>query len=182
MDPYEVLKLVHIGAMIVWIGSGLGLLVLFAAAEQWHDEGDVLRVVKGASILGPSLSVPSGLLVLVTGLGLVWGGGFGWEAWVLLSLLGVAAVFALGAGIVGPRLEWATLVWERDGDTAQALACGRRAMRIARLDQVLQFAILSLMVTRPGWEDVGALATLGILATVAAVLVLRPAPGTASPA
>lgn len=178
MDPYEVLKLVHIGAMIVWIGSGLGLLVLFAAAEQWHDEADVLRVVKGASVLGPTLSVPSGLVVLLTGLGLVWGGGFAWEAWVILSLLGVAVIFALGAGIVGPRLEWATLVWEREDDAVKALACGRQAMRIARLDQVIQFAILALMVAQPGWEDVGALATLGILATVAGVLVLRPAPGT----
>jgi uncharacterized membrane protein len=182
MDLYELLKLAHIGATIVWIGSGLGLLVLFAAAEAWHDENDVLRVVKGASILGPTLSVPSGLIVLATGLGLAWGGGFGWEAWIVLSLLGVAAVFALGAGVVGPRLEWATLVWERDDDRAGALACGRRAMRIARLDQVIQFTVLALMVTRPGWEDVGALAMLGVLATGAAVLVLRPAPGTAEPA
>jgi uncharacterized membrane protein len=181
MDLYELLKLAHIGATIVWIGSGLGLLVLLAAAEAWHDENDVLRVIKGASILGPTLSVPSGLIVLATGIGLAWGGGFAWEAWIVLSLLGVVAVFALGAGVVGPKLEWATLIWERDDNRAEALACGRRAMRIARLDQVIQFSMLALMVTRPGWEDVGALTLLGLIAAVAAVLVLRPAPG-ASPA
>lgn len=182
MDPYELLKLLHIGATIVWIGSGLGLLVLFAAAEQWHDEADVLRVIKGASILGPTLSVPSGLVALATGLLLVWGGGFAWEAWLVLSLLGVAAVFALGAGVVGPRLEWATLVWERDDDAELALACGRRAMRIARLDQVIQFAILALMVMQPGWADVRTLAALGLVVLVAAALVLRPARGAIEPA
>ncbi|EYD74807.1 hypothetical protein Rumeso_03619 [Rubellimicrobium mesophilum DSM 19309] len=179
MDLYELLKLAHVGAMIAWIGSGLGLLVLFAAAEAWHDEGDVLRVVKGASILGPTLSVPSGLIVLATGLGLAWGGGYGWEAWIVLSLLGVTAVFALGAGVVGPRLEWATLVWERDDDPEQALACGRGAMRIARLGQVIQFTVLALMVTRPGWEDVGALTVMAVLAAVAGGLAMRPAPGSA---
>lgn len=182
MELYEVIKLLHFGAMIVWIGSGLGLLVLFAAAEQWHDEADVLRVIKGASILGPALSVPSGLLVLLTGLVLVWSGGHGWDAWVLLSLLGVSVIFALGAGIVGPRLEWATLVWERHDDTVQALACGRKAMRIARLDQVIQFAILALMVIRPGWEDTGTLTVVGVFVVVLGALVLRPAPGTVTPA
>jgi len=182
MDLYELLKLAHIGATIVWIGSGLGLLVLLAAAEAWHDEGDVLRVIKGASILGPTLSVPSGLVVLATGLGLAWAGGFGWEAWIVLSLLGVAAVFALGAGVVGPKLEWATLIWERDDNRAEALACGRRAMRIARLDQVIQFTMLALMVTRPAWSNLGTLAMLGALATLAAILVLRPAPGSVEPA
>jgi hypothetical protein len=178
MDLYELLKLAHIAATIVWIGSGLGLLVLFAAAEAWHDEGDVLRVIKGASILGPTLSVPSGLIVLATGLALAWAGGFAWEAWIVLSLLGVGAVFALGAGVVGPKLEWATLIWERDDDRSAALACGRKAMRIARLDQVIQFTVLALMVTRPGWGDVGALAVMGVLATSAAILVLRRAPGS----
>ncbi|HVG48778.1 MAG TPA: DUF2269 family protein [Rubellimicrobium sp.] len=179
MDPYHLLKLLHIGAAIVWIGSGLGLLVLFAAAEQWHDEVDVLRVIKGASILGPTLSVPAALASLVTGLGLVWGGAFDWEAWLVLSMIGVAAVIALGAGVVGPKLEWATLVWERNDDMAAALACGRQAMRIARLDQVLQFAILALMVTRPGWEDTATLGGLGLLVVAAGLLVLRRAPGAA---
>jgi len=179
MDPYEILKLVHIGAAIVWIGSGLGLLVLFAAAEQWHDDTDVLRVIKGASILGPTLSVPAGLAALVSGLGLVWGGGFAWEAWLVLSMLGVAAVVALGVGVVGPKLEWATLVWERHDDAAGALACGRQAMGIARLDQVLQFAILALMVVRPGWENVATLAGLGAVVVVLGAVVLRHARGTA---
>ena len=178
MDLHELFKLAHIGATIVWIGAGLGLLVLFAAAEQWHDEADVLRVIKGASILGPTLSVPSGLIVLATGIGLAWSGGFGWDAWIVLSLLGVAAVFALGAGVVGPKLEWATLIWERDDNLSEALACGRKAMRIARLDQVIQFTMLALMVTRPGWEDVGTLTVLGLLALIAAILVLRHAPGS----
>src|SRR3712207_5911345 len=116
MDLFEVLKFVHIGATIVWVGAGLGLLVLFAAAEQSHDDADALRVIKGASILGPTLSVPAGFLVLVSGLGMVLIAGLAWEAWIVLSLLGIAAIFGLGAGVVGPRLEWATLIWERDGD------------------------------------------------------------------
>jgi len=179
MQPYDILKLVHIGAAIVWIGSGLGLLVLFAAAEKWHDDSDILRVIKGASILGPTLSAPSAVAVVITGLGLAWGGGFAWEAWLVLSLLGVAAVVVLGAGAVWPKLEWATLVWERHDDVPAALACGRQAMRIARLDQVLQFAILALMVARPGWDDSGPLAALGVIVVVAGLLVLRSAPGTA---
>lgn len=175
MDIYDVIKLFHYGAMIVWIGSGLGLLVLFSAAERWHDEADVLRIIKGASILGPALSVPSGLVVLLSGLGLVWLGGHGWDAWVVLSLLGIVVIFGFGAGVVEPRLDWATYVWERHDDTEQALDCGRRAMRVARLDQVIQFGILALMVTRPGWADMGTLAAIGIGVTVAAVLLLRPA-------
>ncbi len=182
MGFYEVLKVVHLGAIIVWVGGGLGLLVLFAAAERSRDDADALRVIKGASILGPTLSVPAGLLVLLSGLGMVWADGLAWEAWVLLSLLGVAAVFGLGAGVVGPKLEWATLIWERDGDEAKALACGRRALRIARLDQVLQFAILALNVIQPAWTDVGIIAGLGILVTIGVLLTLRPGPGLAEPA
>jgi hypothetical protein len=182
MDPQDILKLVHIGASIGWIGSGLGLLVLFAAAEHWHDEGNVLRVIKGASILAPTLSVPAGLAALISGLGLAWGGDFAWEAWLVLSLLGVGTVVALEAGVVGPKLEWATLVWERHDDTERALAYGRQAMRIARLDQVLQFAILVLMVARPGWKDAATLVTLGLLVAVAGILVLRRSPGAARPA
>ena len=177
MDLFEVLKFVHIGATIVWVGAGLGLLVLFAAAEQSHDDADALRVIKGASILGPTLSVPAGFLVLVSGIGMVLIAGLAWEAWIVLSLLGIAAIFGLGAGVVGPRLEWATLIWERDGDAGRALTVGRRALRIARLDQGVQFAVLALNVIQPGWDDVGILATLGIVATVAAMIVTRPVPG-----
>ncbi|MBP1805757.1 DUF2269 family protein [Rubellimicrobium aerolatum] len=180
MDFQDILRLLHLGALTVWIGGGLGLVVLSAAATGTHDDQHALRIIKGATILGPVLTVPAALAVLASGLLLVWAGSHPWEAWLTLSLLGTGVTFAVGALRVGPLLERAALVWERDGDEAQALRLGCRALRIARIDQVILFALLAINVLQPGWEDRGLLLTLAVAAAVAALLALRPAPGTAA--
>lgn len=72
---------------------------------------------------------------------------------VLVVVTGVALVLAAG---------WAWEAWV--------------VLGLARLDYVVQFAIVFLMVAKPGWSDVGVLVGVAAAALAGVVLVgLRPA-------
>jgi hypothetical protein len=91
--------------------------------------------------------------VILTGLVLAWLGGYGFAAWTVLAVLIVAVTFTLGAAVLGPTCERTVKLWAETGDTAAAIGLGRRVLRLVKLDLGGQFAIIALMVLKPGWTD-----------------------------
>ncbi len=175
MDTYVLLKFAHVAAAIVWLGGGVAFLVLASASARKADPARLMTVVAQVAFLGQRLFMPASIVTLLTGLAAVHLGGFGWPAWAVLGLGGIAATMALGALKLGPMSEQITVTARRVGpDVARAHAL--ELLRWVRFDYVLQFAIVFLMVVKPAWQDVQLLAGVGLAVLLAgfAILGLQP--------
>ncbi|HVG48776.1 MAG TPA: hypothetical protein VM899_11650, partial [Rubellimicrobium sp.] len=95
----------------------------------------------------------------------------------------VACTFALGAMVLGPTCERTVRIWQDTGDNELCIGMGRRVLRLVKLDLAGQFAIISLMVLKPGWTDPFLVVT-GLILALGAVAFLRsaPLPAVAQPA
>jgi uncharacterized membrane protein len=152
MDLYSLLKLVHVAAAVFWVGGASVLTLLVVILLNRGDDKATMTGVSYVALMGNRVFAPTGMLAIATGLGLAWLGGWFPQAWTLLAVGIVACTFVLGAAVLGPTCERAVKLWQ-DGDLPGAMALGRRTLRLVALDLGAQWAIISLMVLKPGWAD-----------------------------
>jgi uncharacterized membrane protein len=171
MDHLLLLKFIHIAGAVVWIGGGFGLVLAGSLATARSSTDRLLSILALVTTLAPRLFVPASLVVLVSGVLLATLGSYGWPAWLVLGLAGIAATVALGAGFIGPACERALKRAEMAGPAA-ARGDVLRAFRLARFDYVLHGAIVFLMVVKPGWTDLAPLAVVAAAIPVGALLTL----------
>src|SRR5215210_2785465 len=102
--------------------------------------------------IGNRVMLPSALVVIVLGFLLVWDGP--WElsmTWVWLSLLIYAVSFVVGLFVLTPEAKKIGNQIEAEGPASPAVQARiGRILNISRVDLVLLFAIVFLMVTKPG--------------------------------
>lgn len=180
MDPYLVLKLVHVAAAVAWVGGASVLTLLVAILLGRGDDEATMTGVSHVALLGNRVFAPLGLVAIATGLGLGWLGGWLWEAWTVLAVAIVACTFTLGATVLGPSCEAAVRTW-RDGDLSAAVALGRRTLRLVALDLGAQWGIIALMVLKPGWADPSLAVPAALILAGVVVALRRPAAAPAAP-
>lgn len=183
MDLYLLLKFAHVVGAILWVGGASILTLLVLILDRRGDDAATLTGVSYVALLGNKVFAPVGLVVIVLGLILAWLGGYGFAAWTVLSAAVVACTFTLGATVLGPSCERTMRIWEDTREAALCIGMGRRVLRLVKLDLAGQYAIIALMVLKPGWTDPLLLVPALILA-VGGVAFLRgtPAPAVAQPA
>ncbi len=153
MTSYLVFKYLHVALAIAWLGGGLTVLMLGAAAARKNDPAEQLAVIRQVVYLSNRLFVPASLGALITGaiaasiLGL-WG-----QAWVIIGLMGFAATFGLGFFIIKPRAERIAALSQAEGPSAAVTALGRELIEISKFDYVLLFVIVAAMVLKPQWRE-----------------------------
>jgi uncharacterized membrane protein len=173
MDAYTVTKYLHVALAMIWLGGGLCLVLLGSIAERARNDQDLLSAMKSVVTIAPRVFVPGAVLVLLSGLLMVWLGGLAWDAWNILGLLGVLVTASVGAVILTPLAERAVKLAAEGGGQAEALACGKRLLRVAKADYVLQFTIVYAMVAKPGWQNVGSLTAMAAIVAAGALYFLR---------
>jgi uncharacterized membrane protein len=151
VDRYELLKFLHIAAAIVWVGGGT-VIQFFALRTLWS--GDPLRLAtfgRDVDWIGNRVFVPSALAVIVLGFLLVWDGPFELGmTWIWLSLVIFAVSFLAGAAFFGPESKRIANQVEAEGPESPAVQARiGRLIRLTRIDLVLLFAIVFLMVVKP---------------------------------
>jgi uncharacterized membrane protein len=149
----EALLLVHVLAVVVWLGSGFMGQVLAAMADRHGDARTFARLVGLIGELTLTLFVPASLVALLTGVALVLDGpaSFG-DLWILVALAGFAATFTVGAAVLGPRAQAFGVALAADGGALgqDALDQGRAVLRIARFELVVLVLVVAVMVVKPG--------------------------------
>lgn len=173
MTTYELLTLVHVAAAIVWVGGATLVTTLMLLLLRRDDE-DALRFLGATGLLHARLFIPAAVVTILAGVALAWLGGWWPAAWLVLASGLVAAAFVAGAAVLGPLGERAAALW-RAGDGPAAAALARRLVRLVRLDLGAQWAVVSLMVLKPGWTDPALLVPAGLI-LLGAALALLPAP------
>ncbi len=175
MDLYLLLKFVHVVGAILWVGGASILTLLVVILDRRGDDRATLTGVSYVALLGNKVFAPLGMLVILLGLILAWLGGYGFAAWTVLSAVIVACTFLLGAMVLGPTCERTVRIWEDTGDAPLCIGMGRRVLRLVKLDLGGQFAIIALMVLKPGWTDL-LLVVPALILGVGVVAYLRGAP------
>ncbi len=153
MELLLLLKLAHVVGAILWVGGASILTLLVVILDRRGDDAATMAGVSHVALLGNRVFAPLGLLVIASGLLLAWLAGWGFAAWTVLATAIVVGTFLLGALVLGPSCERAVRTWEATGDAAGAVVLGRQVLRLVKLDLGAQFAIIGLMVLKPGWTD-----------------------------
>ena len=175
MSLYELLLFGHIVAAIVWLGSGVLLDIQAFRAERAHDDEGLRRVAADSAALSLTLFVPSSLTVLVLGLLLVADGPWSFDyLWIVLGLLGYLATFLAGVLVMKPDSEKIEAMLSRDGMTPQARTAIRKLLAKVRLDTVVLYLVVAVMVLKPTGDDVGLLVAMAaIVASAVAYVALQ---------
>jgi uncharacterized membrane protein len=172
------LKFVHVMGAVVWVGGATVMTLLCFILDRRRDDVATMTCISYLGTLGNGVFAPLGMGTILTGLLLAWLGGYGFAAWTVLAAVIVVCTFLLGALVLGPASGQVVASWKETGDAAASMAKARQVLRLVKLDLGGQFAIIALMVLKPGWVDVLLLVPVAILA-LGALAYYRGAPAQA---
>lgn len=180
MDPYSVLKTLHVLSATAWVGGGLlGTALGFMALRSRSDEA-LLDTMAQLAWSARRIFVPASFATLAFGLGMTWLGGLWLEVWVLIGLGGIACVIALGIVVLGPRIE-RLLALRADGRSADAVSIARQVLLAASFDGTVLVLIMVDMVVKPTLGDWPILAGMAAVTILAGVVLLPRALAAPAP-
>lgn len=175
MDLASLLAFIHVCAALIWVGSGFAMVIGGIARARSASADDQMAHARTLAFLGTRLFMPASIATLASGVTLLFVAGWGWQPFTVLGLAGIIFTAGFGALVLGPSSERAARTAESWG-AVSALPMVRRVYRLAALDFAVQFAIIFLMVVKPGWQDVAIFAGLGAVVVLAALAAFRPLP------
>lgn len=152
MSRYEILLFAHVLAAAIWVGSAVLQEVL---AERTRAAGDALRMATfagEAEAVGTRLIMPVSIVLLLTGIGLVLEGPWGFtELWIVLGLAGYAASAVMGAALLGPEsARVRPLIQAKGLEDPEVSRRLDRLKLIARLDIAVLVLVVFVMTVKPG--------------------------------
>jgi uncharacterized membrane protein len=148
---YSLFKAIHVVVAVYWVGGGLLLMTLGLRAERSSDPVEIVTVARQAAFVGEKIFAPGGLVVLVMGIAMMINTNWGWSHfWVIFGLLGYAATFAVGLGVLSPLAKQVAQSAEQNGPThPQTIALIDRILLVGRFDVAVLLVVILDMVTKP---------------------------------
>jgi uncharacterized membrane protein len=148
---YGLFKAIHVLFAVLWVGGGTMLTILAIVAERSNDPGQIAQVARQAATVGEKFFAPVGLITFLMGIAMMLNTSWGWgEFWVVIGLVGYAATFAIGIGLIAPTMKKLHAMIEAKGPThPDSIALIKRVMLITRVDSALLLVVVLDMVTKP---------------------------------
>jgi uncharacterized membrane protein len=146
VNGLTVLTSIHVLAAAVWVGGALVLNIAMPLAARSGEPPTMLAAMRLANVVGPWVLVPSGLIVLITGVWLTEEY-YDWDLlWIQLGLIGAITVLAVAVSLLVPRGRRALAGME----AGQPPPPGRNWVPIlSPVMVILLVAVLLLMVIKP---------------------------------
>ena len=170
MTSYEFLVLLHIITVIVWLGAGFTMDLLFLRAERTGNPGDLGKTGEFQEWLLPRLYIPFGVLTLVFGILLVLDGpwSFG-DVWILIGLAGWIAAWGVGFLVIRPQgAKMKEIVMEHGPTSPEARRQARLLAVVSRVQLLSLFLVVADMVLKPTSDDPWTLVVLAVILVAAA--------------
>jgi len=152
MELREFLLFVHVAAAIVWVGGAVTLEIFGSRVAGRGDTASVIGFSKDAEVIGRLYGLATALVL-----------GFGvWmvidspaidftDTWILLALILTGLLFLMGPLFFEPSAKAIrALAEEKGGAHPDVTGRIRRTMAVGRVDSLIAFFIVWLMVTKPG--------------------------------
>ena len=152
MTLYEWYLLGHIFGAVVWVGGAATMSLMAWRIQASGDRLQLAHTTGFVEWIGSRVYAPVSLFVILMGVLMVIEGpwSFG-DTWISLALGGFVLSFLIGAGFLGPESGRVKRLADESGaDAPEVQARTDRLLLVARLDLVLLFAIIVLMVWKPG--------------------------------
>ena len=148
---YALFKAVHVLFAVIWVGGGVGIMIHAIRAQNARDPEGIVIVAKQAAFMGEKVFAPVGLVTFLMGIAMMINTSWGWgHFWVIFGLLGYAATFSVGIGILSPLAKKIDESAAANGPThPETLALIDRIMTIARVDIAVLMLVVIDMVTKP---------------------------------
>ncbi len=174
MSTYELLLLLHVLAVVIWLGAAFALTMLVLRAELAHDAAAKAEVNAGTEWLAVRVFIPASLSTLIFGLLTMIEGPWGLDQlWVALGLAGWAVSFFTGILYFKPESERVeALVSEQGAESPEVQRRLDQMELIGRIELAVLFLVVGDMVIKPTGDDTGVLIVgAALLAGVVAMLV-----------
>ncbi|MBI2845294.1 MAG: DUF2269 family protein [Chloroflexi bacterium] len=146
---YSLLKWLHVLLAMIAVGANItyGLWIRQAA----RNPQNLPFVLRGLKFVDDRVANPAYILLLITGLAMVWVGGLSLTTpWILLSLILYGAVATIGLAGYTPTLRRQIELLETYGpQSPEYLGLARRGTALGIITAILIVAIVFLMVTKP---------------------------------
>ena len=145
----EWLVAIHIICAVIWLG-GAFVTQIYALRAQ-AGALPLGAYAKQTEFVGQRTFLPASLILLGTGIWLVSRDVFTLDEWVVWGLIVIGLSVVTGAGFLGPESGRIGKLIDERGDTdpevRQRLG---RLFLVSRVELVLLFSVVIVMVTKPG--------------------------------
>ena len=150
-DTFNVYKMVHVVAAVVWVGGGAMLAVLALLTEREGDPKALMSLGHKAEFLATRVFIPASFVVLLFGILMMIKGSLDWgQFWVIAGLVGFAATFLTGLLFLGPQTKkMNTLAAERGVEHPLTQAALKRLLLVARFDVAVLLLVVADMTAKP---------------------------------
>jgi uncharacterized membrane protein len=149
MNTYAILKLLHVVAVIVWLGGALTANVLTWRVAKAGDRQTLATLFGHTALLGRGLIGPAALVTLITGIAMVVTARLDFAAlWIQWGFAGVVIHFLFGPLLL--RRAGIELQQAAAGQDDSRLATARRRVgRLAAIYLALLLSVVGAMVIKP---------------------------------
>lgn len=151
MTRYEIVKFLHVLAVIVWVGGGVMIQILLARAKRAGPEA-MTWFNQGAEWTSQRVFVPASFAALGFGIWLVIDGpwSFG-DTWITLGLVGFAVSAINGSVNLGQAAKKMKELIASKGPADPGVQRLARHMDVfGRIDLLILTAVVFDMVVKPG--------------------------------
>jgi uncharacterized membrane protein len=150
-DWYAFFKAIHVVLAVVWVGGGVSLMIHGIRAQRKDDTREIVTIAQQAAFMGEKVFAPAGLVTFLAGIAMMINTSWGWgHFWIVFGLLGYAATFLVGIGVLSPLAKKIAVSAETNGpEHPETLALIDRIMLIARFDVAVLLLVVLDMVTKP---------------------------------
>jgi uncharacterized membrane protein len=148
MTWYLLLKYIHALLAITAVGTNITYAVWSArgAMEKEH----LSFALRGISFLDRRVANPAYGLLLVTGLGLMVIGDWGWRRWIVSALFLFVLLIVVAIGFYSRTMNRQIEVLEKEGESSPAYQrLASQAQRVGIISMVIVLAIVFMMVVKP---------------------------------
>ena len=148
MQAWQLLKLVHVLAVVVALGANF--TYAFWLAQAGRDRDRLLFVIASIRRLDRRVANPAYLVVFLAGAGMVLTGPFTFQAfWVAAAIVLYVLVAILGITVYAPAVRRQLALAREDPATHAYDAAARRARLIGLGVTAIVVVIVALMVLKP---------------------------------
>jgi uncharacterized membrane protein len=152
MTRYELFKFLHLTGAIAWLGSGVGLTILWRGLTKAREADSIKAITDQNKALSLKLFGPAVLLTLAAGVAMVIDTpaiDFS-DLWILIGFGGIVLSGVLNGAVADPASKRMLAAIEAQGfESAEATAARSRVSLVGNIELLVLFAVVLVMVIKP---------------------------------
>lgn len=151
MSWYELLLFLHLLAMATWFGSGLAIMVLATRAQNVEGPAFGTFAINAGWWAGRAHPA-SGVVLLLTGFGMVAEADLDFDTWLILALIGLVLAMGVGGALIGRTSDALSKALQANGGNyaEEHRDLAAQVILYSRIELAILVLVIADMVAKPG--------------------------------